>query len=310
MTTATSAPLWHQPVRRFLAALVVAVLPLALGVGPLAGNAMAAGPATFNAAVDYAGTYDTAGNKTAASCPLAADTGPHDNIVCTANAPYVITTADQTSGTVTQTATAGATGNVGQPVTSADATLATKLTAPISKITLDKRALLDDLNGNSKADVGETIEYEFVLTNPGNVTLTKVGVLDAKAGTVSCPSQTLAPQATETCKAVRVHTVTTADVAASTIVNRAEASGTDPAGTVVSAVDSVATPTHRDSTPGMTPGSTPTPTPGSAPDSGSQQPGLAWTGSPVLTLLGLAGAGLALGVLFLLAGLRRHREEQ
>ena len=70
---------------------------------------------------------------------------------------------------------------------------------------------------------GESVAYEFVVTNTGNVTLTAITVTDvltAPAGpalTVVCPVTTLAPAASTTCTAT--YTVTQADVDAGSIAN-------------------------------------------------------------------------------------------
>jgi uncharacterized repeat protein (TIGR01451 family) len=75
---------------------------------------------------------------------------------------------------------------------------------------------------------GQIINYDYLLTNTGNVTLSAVGVLDAHVGLsgLSCPDSTLAPGAAETCSAT--YSVTPADVSAGTIVNTATAQGTAP----------------------------------------------------------------------------------
>jgi uncharacterized repeat protein (TIGR01451 family) len=75
---------------------------------------------------------------------------------------------------------------------------------------------------------GETINYDYLVTNTGNVTLSAVGVVDAHAGLsgLSCPDATLAAGASETCSATYV--VTPADVSAGSVLNTATAQGTPP----------------------------------------------------------------------------------
>ena len=88
---------------------------------------------------------------------------------------------------------------------------------------------------------GDSVDYSFVVTNTGNVTVTDVTVTDtftAPAGpelTVTCPDTTLAPAASTTCTAS--YTVTQADVDNGSIVNSAVADGLDPTGTPVPTSD-------------------------------------------------------------------------
>jgi uncharacterized repeat protein (TIGR01451 family) len=73
--------------------------------------------------------------------------------------------------------------------------------------------------------VGQTINYTYLVTNTGDVTLSGVGVVDTHAGLtgLSCPDSTLAPTASEICSAT--YQVTPADVTAGSIVNTATAQG-------------------------------------------------------------------------------------
>jgi uncharacterized repeat protein (TIGR01451 family) len=75
---------------------------------------------------------------------------------------------------------------------------------------------------------GQTINYNYLVTNTGDVTLASVGVVDSHAGLhgLSCPATTLAPSASETCTAT--YQVTPADLTAGSIVNTATASGVAP----------------------------------------------------------------------------------
>ncbi|MEZ5093181.1 hypothetical protein [Nocardioides sp.] len=79
------------------------------------------------------------------------------------------------------------------------------------------------LSGNN---AGDTIDYEFLVTNAGNVTLDSITVDDPMVGTVDCPVTTLAPGADTTCTAS--YTLTQADVDAGVVDNTATVTGTDP----------------------------------------------------------------------------------
>ncbi len=58
-----------------------------------------------------------------------------------------------------------------------------------------KSGALNDRDGDDLADVGETVDYTFTVTNTGNVTVTGIAVSDPKVGTVTCPSEPVAPGA-------------------------------------------------------------------------------------------------------------------
>jgi uncharacterized repeat protein (TIGR01451 family) len=89
---------------------------------------------------------------------------------------------------------------------------------------------------------GQTINYNYLVTNTGNVTLSGIDVVDAHAGLIglSCPDTTLAPSASETCSAT--YQVTPADLNAESIVNTATAQGLPPgASTPISSSPSTVT---------------------------------------------------------------------
>ncbi len=76
--------------------------------------------------------------------------------------------------------------------------------------------------------VGDTITYDFAVTNNGNVTLTDVTINDALAGlsAISCtggPITSLAPGATVDCTAT--YTVTQADLDAGSVTQLVERFG-------------------------------------------------------------------------------------
>ncbi|MEV7122125.1 DUF7507 domain-containing protein, partial [Kitasatospora griseola] len=80
--------------------------------------------------------------------------------------------------------------------------------------------------------VGTPVDYDFVVTNSGNVPIDNLTVNDPKIGGISCPVTTLAMGQTVTCTATYV--VTPADGAAGHIANTAQATGTTPGGPVTS----------------------------------------------------------------------------
>ncbi len=149
----------------------------------------------------------------------------------TCTGSYTLTQADVEAGSVPNTATVNAQSPNG---TAASATASTtRSVTRTPAITLAKTAgTLEDVDGNGP-DVGDTIPYTFTITNSGNVALATTRVDDAKVGSVSCPTGSLAPGATRSCTAT--YTLTQADVDAGRVVNTATATGTSAAGPATSA---------------------------------------------------------------------------
>src|SRR6201999_3440608 len=93
--------------------------------------------------------------------------------------------------------------------------------------------------------IGQTVAYSFVVKNTGNVTLTSVSVADtftapaAPALVITCPTTTLAPNASTTCTAS--YTSTAADFNRGRIDNSATASGKTPTNATVTSTPSTAT---------------------------------------------------------------------
>ncbi|SEH56839.1 MULTISPECIES: DUF11 domain-containing protein [unclassified Leifsonia] len=156
----------------------------------------------------------------------------------TATATYTITQADVDAGGVTNVATTTGNPPSGPPVTSPPGGTTIPLPATPA-ITLTKTATPTVVTA-----AGQSVDYSFVVTNTGNVTLSSVGVTEtAFTGTgtlsaISCPATTLAPGASTTCTAT--YTVTQADVDAGMVTNTATATGTPPVGAAVVSAPSTA----------------------------------------------------------------------
>ncbi|MDQ0727169.1 hypothetical protein [Microbacterium sp. W4I20] len=96
-----------------------------------------------------------------------------------------------------------------------------------------------DANGNGRLDVGDTIDYSYLVTNTGQIPFTLISV-DATRGSVSgCDQAPLAAGASVTCTGSYVITEDDADSAA--IVNRATVTGTPANGDAVTSTPSIAT---------------------------------------------------------------------
>ncbi|WP_163265819.1 DUF7507 domain-containing protein, partial [Chelativorans alearense] len=94
-------------------------------------------------------------------------------------------------------------------------------------MTIEKTGTLNDLDGDWLIDLGETINYSFLVTNTGNVALTDVTVNDPLV-TVDQDPQTLAPGGSFTFTAT--YTPTQADIDNGSVENTASGTGTDPGG--------------------------------------------------------------------------------
>jgi uncharacterized repeat protein (TIGR01451 family) len=201
---------------------------------------------TGNVTVTGASVTETAfsgdpANLSALTCdPAAAATlAPTAAMTCTAT--YPLSQADLDAGKVTNTAVATATvpnpgdpanpGTVTSPPSEAELT---PVAAP--RLGLAKTVKgVEDRNGNAVTDAGDLVTYQFVVSNPGNVTITDAAVHETAfsgTGTVSAldcaPSApaTLAPGQSMTCTAT--YALTQADADAGTVTNTAVATGTAP----------------------------------------------------------------------------------
>ena len=121
------------------------------------------------------------------------------------------------AGSIVNSATGAAQDETGAPVTSSEDTETINAVATTT-LALDKTA-----TPSTYGAVGEVTNYDYVLTNNGNVTISQpYSVTDDKVG-VTCPADPviLAPGAMVTCTAS--HTITQADLDAGEIVNLATA---------------------------------------------------------------------------------------
>ncbi|MCB1554849.1 MAG: DUF11 domain-containing protein [Xanthomonadales bacterium] len=173
-----------------------------------------------------------------ATCPLTT-LNPGETTTCTG--VHTITQAEVNAGTSDNTATASGTPPVGAPVTSPPSTTNTPI-ASNPALTVDKTAGTPTTNlgaNTTVTDAGDTIDYSFLVTNTGNVTLTGIVINDAQLDApATCPLTTLNPGESTTCTGV--HTITLAEVNAGTSDNTATASGTPPVGAPVTSPPSTA----------------------------------------------------------------------
>lgn len=145
-------------------------------------------------------------------------------------ATYTATQADVDFGSIPNTAYAEGTysGDEGVvDVMSAPDTALVQTPDRAPALTLDKDGTLDDTNGNGFADLGETIDYTFTVTNTGNVTMEGVNVIDTRGLVVTPGSVTLAPQGVQVFTS-NDYVVTQGDIDSGEVLNLAFARGNVP----------------------------------------------------------------------------------
>ncbi len=166
-----------------------------------------------------------------AVCP-AGDLAPGGEVTCTGK--HTITQAEVNSGRVQNTATATGTPATGDAATSGQSSTDTPI-ASAAALTIKKQA-----GTPSSQNAGGTITYTFTIQNTGNVTLTSVGVNDAKLTPAAvCAATVLAPQASTSCTGT--YTITQAEVNAGQVDNSATASALTPNNTSVVSLPDTAT---------------------------------------------------------------------
>jgi uncharacterized repeat protein (TIGR01451 family)/LPXTG-motif cell wall-anchored protein len=189
------------------------------------------------AALENVTVHDTltapAGPALNVSCPkttLAGGTDPDvdgESMTCTAT--YTVTQADVDHGKIDNTAYASSTAVLDGSSWRSDDSTATVTITQTPDLSVVKSAAQSVIPA-----AGQSIDYSFLVTNTGNVTLTDVAVDDqlaAPAGPaleVTCPASVLAPSADMTCTAT--YTVTQADVDHGQVGNTATATGETPSG--------------------------------------------------------------------------------
>jgi uncharacterized repeat protein (TIGR01451 family)/gliding motility-associated-like protein len=114
-------------------------------------------------------------------------------------------------------------------------TATVKIFVEMPAIAIVKTVVLNDDNGNGFAESGETLTYNFAITNKGNVALENITVSDPLPGIVMNGGPiNLAVGETNNSSITGTYTLTQADVDSGSISNQATASGTTKSGIIVS----------------------------------------------------------------------------
>ncbi len=160
------------------------------------------------------------------------------------NGAATCTTSFSTPGTVTVDAVYADPGglfgsSMGQAPVSVQPDATTPTTTPAAPTTTSAEPALTlmktEASGapNPVTKAGQSVTYDFMVTNTGNVTMSGIAISDAQAiagetltSGPSCPTTTLAPGAAVTCTAAFI--VTQADIDAGAVDDTAIATGTAP----------------------------------------------------------------------------------
>ncbi|NKI35097.1 DUF11 domain-containing protein [Wenzhouxiangella sp. XN79A] len=159
---------------------------------------------------------------------------PGQALVCTGS--YTVTQTDVDAGFIFNEATADSDQT---PPVDGDANVIIDRDPALDLL---KTAMLTDLNGNQLGDAGETIEYELVATNTGNVTLVDVTISDPLIEPLDCvptAPAVLAPGETLVCTGSLQ--IDAAVLSLGQVENVATATGTGSDGTEVSSGSSTVT---------------------------------------------------------------------
>ena len=159
--------------------------------------------------VSLTGPFTVSDDKTTVTCPSTSPLAVGAHITCTAT--YAIKQADLDAGSVTNIASA----TNGSVTSNTDTETVTATQGPA--LTLAKTP-----TPTTYAAVGDVIDYAYVVTNSGNVSLTGPFTVTDDKTTVTCPSTSpLAVGAHITCTSS--YTITQADINAGTVTNTASA---------------------------------------------------------------------------------------
>ena len=199
-------------------------------------------PATLNT---LANDSDVNGDMNASSVsittPGATDTdgdGDNDQLVVPGEGTWSV---DNTTGDITFTPEAGFTSDptpITYTVSDAAGNVSNAATETIDyaqnpSISVEKSGTFMDENGDGFVNVGETIHYDFNVTNIGNVPLSNVTLSDNNAVVSGGPITILLPGESNVTAFSGTHTITLQDIIDGVVVNQATVSGTDPDGNSV-----------------------------------------------------------------------------
>jgi uncharacterized repeat protein (TIGR01451 family) len=139
--------------------------------------------------VSVLGQISVTDNKVTVICPPIASLAPGQSVTCTAS--HTTTQADLDAGQIVNVASAS--NGVTSPPDAAKVAAVQK-----PQLSLVKSSPTTSLSAP------QTVDYSYLVTNTGNVTVTGIALVDDNTPAVSCPFTTLAPGVSMTCTASHV----------------------------------------------------------------------------------------------------------
>lgn len=141
---------------------------------------------------------------------------------------YTLTQADLDAGAVVNNATANAEDTHGHPVS--DIAEVTVMLDADESVSLTKAGAWVDVNNNGIADLGDRIDYTFVVRNTGEVTLSQISVSDPLTNATLTLAGTLAPDEENTTPLTTSYDLTQADLDRGSVLNTATVAAKAPDG--------------------------------------------------------------------------------
>ena len=227
----------------------IALVKTVTAISDVNGNALTDAGDTIGYAFAVTNTGNVTLTQVTITDPLVAVTGgPISTLgagktdTTTFTAIYTISDADVALGRVTNQATAFGTSPLGTVVndlsdgestTQNDPTVTVLSSAPAIALVKTVSAIVDQ-NGNGLTDAGDSVNYAFIVTNTGNVTLTNISISDPRVTVQGGPIASLSVSQSDGTTFTASYLITQADMDVGRISNQAVATGTTAGGVLVS----------------------------------------------------------------------------
>lgn len=204
------------------------------------------GTVTVGDVYDFSYVVTNLGTATLASIDVAEGLG--DTVTCDdatlvpgastqCSASHSITQPEIDAGAVESSATASGTDAAGVTVDASD--VVSVAVDQLPAVSVEKQGAVDGniVSPAGRPDEGDAIDYSFLVTNNGNVTLSDIQITDPLIDSVVCPDTPLAPGDSHTCSGT--YTLQQDDIDLGSVDNTATVSATPPVGDPVGNTDSV-----------------------------------------------------------------------